>query len=51
MKNSIKILMAVLAMFTFNTVANAQFGLLKNVVKEAIPEKKKTVQVIAYDEN
>ena len=52
MKHSIRItLMAILAMFTFNTVANAQFGLFKNSVKYVIPAKKKTVQVIAYDEN
>ena len=52
MKHSIRItFMAILAMFIFNTVANAQFGLLKNAVKDVIPAKKKTVQVIAYDEN
>ena len=52
MKQSIKIsVMAIAAMFAFTTVANAQFGLLKKAVKGVVPEKKKTVQVIAYDEN
>ena len=36
-------LMAVLALFTFNTVANAQFGLLKNVVKEVAFDKRRHV--------
>ena len=43
--------MAIAAMFAFTTAANAQFGLLKKAVKDVIPEKKKSVQVIAYDEN
>ena len=52
MKQSIKTLvMAIAAMFAFTTAANAQFGLLKKAVKDVIPEKKKSVQVIAYDEN
>jgi hypothetical protein len=52
MRQSVKIsVMAIAAMFAFTTAANAQFGLLKKAVKDVIPEKKKTVQVIAYDEN
>ena len=44
MKHSIKItLVAILAMFTFNTVANAQFGLLKGAAN-AIASNKKSKQ-------
>ena len=52
MTHSIKItVMAIAAMFAFSNAANAQFGLLKKAVKDVAPAKKKTVQVIAYDEN
>ena len=37
MKHSIKIsVMAIVAMFAFNTVANAQFGALKKIAKKAV---------------
>lgn len=51
MRHSIKIsVMALVAMFAFSTIADAQFGMLKSLGKDLGIGKKKA-KISAYDDN